>query len=432
MSRKERLGPKTSRLRTAPETTRGPTIPTDVQIVEKFIAMGVKTYVEVPCSITDTLHQLWDQKHQAGEIKLVTTNNEHDLPGIAAGIHAGTKETVLIHMQNSGLPNAADGIISFAEADVFKIPMVALVTLRGNSPKDDSEPHQAIGKRTPRLSKSIMGDNSKIYGTPSGRRILKSIEKAVQKAQQGEMTMILLPAEAFRKVTELKLPEEVVVYDQRAHMRMLEEYKKTTAIKGTSSRENPLPSNTRLTREEAMKEIVAAHSDAAILFCNGYNARAAQGSVDREGNFYNVGYMGGTLAMGWGLATSNPDIQVVVVDGDQNASMSTFKDHLAHQYPENLFWYVLDNKTGVSVGVAKSIPLPPWTYELARVVQTIPEEPGTFVYPRVKQKGAVAKHMQAGAQAMSGFLAEHYANWSTWIYQQTRRNIRQRALEFAH
>lgn len=428
MGKRKEREPRPSTRRTASEATRGPTdIPTDIEIVEQIKNVGIRYIAEVPCSITDTIHQLLDQEALDGNIKLFTTNNEHDLPGIAAGINAGTKEIALIHMQNSGLTNAADGIISMAQ--VYKIPMLVLVTWRGNSPKDDSEPHQEIGKRTNSLSKSIIGDSDKIYGKRSGRKILREIEQAVQTAREGKPTMIRLSPEAFKKVTELKLPQEV--FDLQTHNRIIEKYQQTTAIKGTRSRENRLPSNIRLTREEAMEEIVAAHPEAAILFCNGYNARAAQGSVDREGNFYNVGYMGGTLPMGWGLAMNNPDIQVVVVDGDQNASMSTFKDHLAYQYPENLYWYVLDNKIGASVGVAKSLPLAPWVYELARVIQTIPEEPGTFAYPRVKQKGTVGTHVQAGALAIAGTLAQHYDNWRTWIYQQTRRNIRQRALTFA-
>jgi hypothetical protein len=62
-------------------------------------------------------------------------------------------------------------------------------------------------------------------------------------------------------------------------------------------------------RKDAVDHIVERHPNAAIVFSNGFTARDAQAHADRLGNFYNVGYMGGSLAIGWGIAISNPQIE---------------------------------------------------------------------------------------------------------------------------
>jgi thiamine pyrophosphate-dependent acetolactate synthase large subunit-like protein len=138
-----------------------------------------------------------------------------------------------------------------------------------------------------------------------------------------------------------------------------------------------------MSREEAIRTIAARHPNAALLFCNGFTSRAARATVDHERAFYNIGYMGGTLAIGWGLAMSRPDVDVVVIDGDQNALMSAMKDQLAADYPPNLHWYILDNGIGASVGTSESLPLGAMYDDLARIVRTKPDEPGSFVFPRV-------------------------------------------------
>ena len=48
----------------------------------------------------------------------------------------------------------------------------------------------------------------------------------------------------------------------------------------------------------------------------------------------------------------------------------------------------LANGAGTSVGTAPSLPLAPFYNDLARIVATIPDEPGSFNHPRVRAAGA--------------------------------------------
>lgn len=394
--------------------------PTDVEIVKGFIELGIGRYAQVGCSITDTISALWAKKAEDGEIDLVTVANEHSLPGIAAGIWFGTGELTLIHMQNSGLPNAGDGLTSFLP--VYGIPTIALVTWRGSSEKDDSEPHQAIGRKTAKLTR-IFAEN--VYGARSGKGFLRAMEKAVNTARSGQAAMLRLSPDAFKKTYELFLPTQGEIFSQQEYRRQLRMMEDLADTKGVFS--SPIPTDVEFSRVEALQEIVREHPDAAILFSNGYTSRAGQAAADRLGNFYNTGYMGGTLAIGWALARSNPDIEVVVVDGDQNAQMSTMKDNLRDEYPNNLYWYILNNGIGASVGVVKGPSLSLDDYQLARVLNTIPDIPGSFSYPRVGARGVYFESDEAKEMVKEqGALPAHARMFRQWVQEQSTANRKSR------
>ena len=129
--------------------------------------------------------------------------------------------------------------------------------------------------------------------------------------------------------------------------------------------------------------------------------------------------MGGSLALGWGMAKSNPDMNFVVIDGDQNAMMGKMHEILAQDYPDNLQWVIVDNRFGTSVGVAKSPQLPQWYYDLAWVIDTIPEEPGTFPYPRVGKRGSYFDDDIAYMESKLGPLPYHAERFKDWLLQKT-------------
>lgn len=68
---------------------------------------------------------------------------------------------------------------------------------------------------------------------------------------------------------------------------------------------------------------------------------------------------------------------------------------LSSDYPENLYWYILNNGTGESVGPSLSLPLSPWHYELARVIHTRTVPPGTFKPCRINATGLKFEPVQA-------------------------------------
>jgi len=360
----------------SPAASRNPAC-TDRLLLGAYLDRGVTDIVSVPCSITDSWHALAADAHRRGAANLVMTNHEGNLAGIAGGIYFGTGRVALVHMQNSGLPNAGDGFISFADPEVFGIPMAAMVTFRGAMPSDQSEPHQAIGRRTDALCDAIFGGEAVIRGDRFGTRLLEQVVASIDAAKAGKIGVVKVADAGFTKIHRATLPLDAELAPRIDRLALRRR-------KGADSLDASLRSATPRSRDEAIRAIAEHHPDAAMLFCNGYTSRAARAICDSPRNFYNIGYMGGTMAIAWGLAKSRPDIEVVVVDGDQNALMSLMKDHLAGDYPSNLHWYVLDNGIGASVGTSESIPLGAQYDDLARVLATRPDEPGSFTHARVR------------------------------------------------
>lgn len=396
--------------------------PSDHQIVQRFIDRGVTNVVSVACSITATMDAEWQDLAEAGRIRFIKATNEHSLVGLAAGIYLGSGEKTLVHMQNSGFTNSADGTVSFAR--VYKIPTLQLITWRGSSETDDSEPHQEIGNITEGLTNIIIGrKNVSGVRLPKGRGILRSVNRAVERVENGGIAAVRLSPDAFKKTYTLTLKERrrSTIDEYKEKLRKMEEDKGTPI--------EQVYTGDPMSRAEAMQTIVQKHPHAAIIFANGYNARQAQEDADRMGNFYNAGYMGGTLAIGYGMAISNRDIQVVVVDGDQNAQMSTMKDNLEANYPPNLHWYILDNGLGTSVGMSPSVLvngyLPDWYYKLAHVIETIPDDPNQKFLPgRVNARGEYFNRQEALTLASElGPLPAHALIFRLWVQAQTQANI---------
>ncbi|MFM7268055.1 MAG: hypothetical protein ACKOZT_05645 [Cyanobium sp.] len=375
-------------------------LPSDTDLAHCILACGIETVVSVPCSITAGLHSQLSALDRDGRLQLLTSTHEANLVGLAAGIWFGTGRPALIHLQNSGLPNIGDGIVSFAHPWIFAIPLAALITYRGASETEESEPHLAIGERTDGLVSLIFGQDSLIAGDRHGLHgVLDPFGRALRHARAGGLAAFKLSPHGFRssgatEPTPAPLPrQEPQALIEALRRRQEEGWRIPTGA-----------DHGRLDRDGALAAIRAAHPGAAMLFCNGYTSRAAQAGGDRASDFFNVGYMGGTLAIGWALARCCPELEVVVVDGDQNAQMSAMKDHLLLDYPANLHWYILDNGIGASVGGPSSLPLSPLYRALARVIPTR-EASGPFPHPRV------GLHGSEGPCASLAPLAQRFRAW---------------------
>ncbi|MDP3973254.1 MAG: thiamine pyrophosphate-binding protein [Candidatus Daviesbacteria bacterium] len=391
--------------------------PTDVQLVQRFLDSGIKNVVTVPCSITQTIDPIWSAKASAGEMNYWKMVNEHSLVGVTSGVYFGTGELALAHMQNSGIGNALDGFVSYA--GVYKIPTLTIVTWRGNDAKDDSEPHQEIGRRTNRLTRDVV-DRKSIFGERNGRGILRQVDEAVLRAREGNPCILRLSPDAFKKTYPMTLPEIV----ETDFLHIDHRIEELSAGKGDTM--DSVFKRERISRAEAVQGITK-DEERAVILSNGFTAREAQEKADRLGNFYNAGYMGGGLAIGWGMAKSNPDIKVVVVDGDQNAEMGKMTEILANDYPGNLEWYILDNGFGTSVGVSESVPLPWWYYDLAHVIRTVPDKPGEFKSPRVGGRGSYFDLQEAQEMAdRIGPLPVHANRFRHWVEMKSQENHQQK------
>ena len=98
------------------------------KFISIFIKLGVKYFTGVPDSVLNSF--IKDLK-QEKRIEHNPTMNEGSAIGLGVGYYLSTKKIPLIYMQNSGLCNALNPILSLVDEKVFSIPQIILVGRRG-------------------------------------------------------------------------------------------------------------------------------------------------------------------------------------------------------------------------------------------------------------------------------------------------------------
>ena len=79
----------------------------------------------------------------------VITANEGAAVALASGYHLATGKNPMVYLQNSGLGNIVNPIMSLAVPNVYSIPMLLLVGWRGEPGKRDEPQHRVQGQATP-------------------------------------------------------------------------------------------------------------------------------------------------------------------------------------------------------------------------------------------------------------------------------------------
>merc|ERR1712166_727403 len=106
-------------------------------------AHGIDTYYGVPDSLLkDFCSYVTDT---APEGKHIIAANEGTACGLAAGYHLGTGKIPVVYLQNSGLGNTLNPIMSLMHPKVYSIPMLMMVGWRGEPGVKDEPQHTFMG-----------------------------------------------------------------------------------------------------------------------------------------------------------------------------------------------------------------------------------------------------------------------------------------------
>lgn len=282
---------------------------------EALIASGVDMFTGVPDSllknfcayITDT----------APKKNHIITANEGNAVGIAAGHYLATGHPALVYMQNSGLGNTVNPLLSLADEKVYSIPMVLMIGWRGEPGVHDEPQH----------------------------------------VKQGEVTLALLDA--------MQIPYEILedVSQLTAMVALAMERKAPTALvirKGTFGPyklKNASRNDNPLSREEALKLVVEhMRHDDVIVSTTGKLSRELfeLREARHEGHghdFLTVGSMGHSSSIALGIALEKPNRRVFCFDGDGAFIMHTGALGInASMQPKNFFHILFNNGAHESVG----------------------------------------------------------------------------------
>ncbi|MEP2671425.1 MAG: phosphonopyruvate decarboxylase [Cyclobacteriaceae bacterium] len=283
--------------------------------------LGYDFYSGVPCSFLKYLIN-----YAINECDYVMAANEGDAVAIASGAYLGGKKSVVL-MQNSGLTNATSPLTSLNYT--FQLPVLGFVSLRGEEGLGDEPQHELMGQITEKMLKLMKVKWA--YLSDDFDEAKKQLKKADRYISKKETFFFVVKKGTF---DEAKLKEQP-----------LKTLQNKTKSKTTTQAELP-------TRRETLKVLTdLSDMNTVLLATTGKTGRELFEVADKPNHLYMVGSMGCISSLGLGLAISQPEKKIVVIDGDGSAimRMGSFTTNAYYQ-PGNLLHILLDNNTHDSTG----------------------------------------------------------------------------------
>lgn len=248
----------------------------------------------------------------------VITANEGNAMAMAAGYYLGSGQPAVVYMQNSGLGNIVNPMTSLCDPQVYSIPMLLVIGWRGEPGVKDEPQHVKQGEITP--------EQLSLLDIP--------YEVIDQHADIGSLAPLL------SLMTEQSRPVAVVV-------------KKGSFATVKAA---PRPNAFSLKREAALSALLDVLAPQTLVVSTTgktsrevFELRKAKGHANSD--FLTVGGMGHTASIALGVAMSQPNRQVIAIDGDGSVLMHMGAlAVIGSVAPKNFIHVVLNNQSHESVG----------------------------------------------------------------------------------
>lgn len=287
-------------------------------VFEELRKQGVTFFTGVPDSYLNGFCNY--ALHHFPERNIIAAN-EGNAVSIAAGHYLASREIPLVYMQNSGMGNAVNPLVSLADEHVYSIPMLLMIGWRGQPGNGDWPQHELQGEITPGLLElmhipyTILEDDN------------EKIRDVIQKAAEHCKTK--------RRPYAFIAPKGVMAGEK------------------TNNKDTVYP----MSREEAMETILDQMPENTIYSTTTGRATRElfflreRRKEEKNHDFLNVGSMGHASSVALGIALECPNRNVVVFDGDAAAMMHMGAMTMAGKLcVPNLLHVVLNNGAHESVG----------------------------------------------------------------------------------
>ena len=227
-----------------------------------------------------------------GEQNIIAAN-EGNAVGIAAGYYFATGKVPLVYLQNSGMGNTVNPLVSLADKDVYAVPMLLLIGWRGQGNTEPNHPqHKLQGEITPGLLEmmhipyTILEDDD--------RQFAETIQKAVPYSRENRQPYgLIAPKGVMANPDKANIVDDIYPMSREEAIEVImDQMPKDTIYSATTG---------RATRE--------------LFFLR---ERRGEG---KEHDFLNVGSMGHASSVALGIALAKPERQVVALDGDSACLM---------------------------------------------------------------------------------------------------------------
>lgn len=291
-----------------------------IDFYNELSKIGVEFFTGVPDSLLKEFCLCIDD--QVPEKRHIIAANEGNAIALASGYYMASKSIPLVYMQNSGLGNAINPLLSLCDPDVYSLPILLMIGWRGEPGSKDEPQHIKQGK--------IQLD------------LLKTMDIHYEIISASETELNLKIRRAFKIANDQKTPVVLLIR------------------KGTFDKYNNLLSNhdnKSMSREKALEIIIEKIDEKTIVVSTtGKTSREIfeirnKRSQSHKQDFLSVGSMGHCSSIALGIALSKPNSKVVCIDGD--GSMLMHLGSLAiisNLKPKNFRYILLNNEVHDSVG----------------------------------------------------------------------------------
>ncbi len=294
-----------------------------IKFYEFLKSQDVNFFTGVPDSLLKQICSCISDKESDNHI---IAANEGNAVGLATGYHLATGKVPLVYLQNSGLGNTVNPLISLASDTVYSIPMLLMIGWRGEPGVKDEPQHINQGAVTEELLKT-MDVNYEVLSFDLEEAIDQTKKLLELATINNKPTAILIRKDTFSNYS----------------------FKNNTQYEST------------ITRETVLEVILKNSSEKAYIFSTtGKTSREVfelreklKQSHNRD--FLTVGSMGHTSSIALAFSKYNSS-NVICIDGDGALLMHMGSLPINSQYSNTNFKYILiNNYAHESVGGQKTI-----------------------------------------------------------------------------
>ena len=252
----------------------------------QMVERGFDFFTGLPDSLLTDLIQCNSERHNSS--RYIIGANEGTAMGLAAGWHLATKKYPVLIMQNSGLGNIVNPLLSLVDPRVYKIPMLLLLAWRGEPGKKDEPQHKVQGE----IMTSLLSDLGITY------EVLPDFEEGAAESLDVALN---------------HLNTKGTPYAFLVRRRTFLPYKRATP--------EP-PAKYELSREEALDYLMEHIGKFdAVVSGAGLTSRELMEFREKKGlsmgqDFYCLGAKGHSSSIAMGIALAKPSKMVYVLDGD--------------------------------------------------------------------------------------------------------------------
>eukprot|EP00746_Dinoflagellata_sp_MGD_P008794 gnl/MRDRNA2_/MRDRNA2_117645_c0_seq1.p1 gnl/MRDRNA2_/MRDRNA2_117645_c0~~gnl/MRDRNA2_/MRDRNA2_117645_c0_seq1.p1 ORF type:complete len:448 (-),score=74.47 gnl/MRDRNA2_/MRDRNA2_117645_c0_seq1:175-1479(-) len=265
----------------------------------------------------------------------VIAANEGGAVALAAGHYLGSGNPAVVYLQNSGLGNTINPLLSLADPGVYAIPMLVIVGWRGKPGEKDEPQHMVTGRVQNDLLEAV-GLPYEVL-PPSQVEANATIDRACKYMREKKGPFVLVvPKGTFAK------------------------YQSTQALSEQDT--DSLPLNRKMAIGEIVSYFRRSDSSAVFVGTTGFLSRELYEMRDESGeghgrDFLCVGNMGHASAIAQGIALSQPSRTVVCLDGDGAALMHMGNMAVAASDASrpNLVHVIVNNGVHESVGAQPTV-----------------------------------------------------------------------------